>query len=89
MVIIIICIVQVAVLMSRQAMRHPHALTKKPLTLQEVLSAPLVAPVTSRLECARRADGAAAIIVASTRFMRENGLHHVPAPVIVSGGQSL
>ena len=44
----------VSVLMSRQATRHPSALTKRSRTLQEVLSAPSVAPVTSQLECARR-----------------------------------
>jgi hypothetical protein len=84
----------VAVLMSRQAVRHPYALTKKPLSLDYVLSADLVAPVTSRLECARRADGAAAIIVASTRFineqkrsMTENG--PLRAPFIIGGGKIL
>ena len=33
------------------------------LTLEEVLNAPSVAPFIGQLECARRADGAAAIIV--------------------------
>ena len=59
----------VSVLMSRQAARHPAALTRRSHTLEEVLSAPSVAPVTGRLECARRADGGAAIIVASSNFM--------------------
>lgn len=78
----------VSVLMSRQAVKHPYALTKTALTLQEVLEAPLVAPVTSRLECARRADGAAALIVASTRFIKENGLEKdLKAPYIVGGGK--
>ena len=104
-----------SVLMSRQASRHPLALTRRPRTLDEVrihmhtythtctpgalgtigrtghgplgmhthaytciymhahvhqvLSAPSVAPVTGLLECARRADGGAAIIVASSTFM--------------------
>ena len=82
----------VAVLMSRQAIKHPYAMTKRALTLQEVLEAPLVAPVTSRLECARRADGAAAIIVASTRFIQENSHNlgsDLKAPYIVGGGMLL
>ena len=58
-----------SVIMSRQASRHPLALTREPRTLSQVLAAPLVAPATGLLECARRADGGAAIIVASSDFM--------------------
>lgn len=63
-----------SVLMSRQASRHPLALTRSPHTLARVLESPQVAPVTNLLECARRADGGAALIVASTRFLERNGL---------------
>jgi acetyl-CoA acetyltransferase len=77
-----------AVLMSRQAVRHPKALTKKALSLEEVLNSPLVAPVTNRLECARRADGGAAVIVASSRFMQRHGLSDHKAPVIIGGGEA-
>ena len=56
-------------LMSRQASRHPLALTREPHTLAQILAAPSVAPATGLLECARRADGGAAIIVASSDFM--------------------
>ena len=59
----------VSVLMSRQAARHPAALTRRSRTLEEVLSADAVAPATTRLECARRADGGAALIVASSEYM--------------------
>ena len=41
----------VSVLMSRQAARHPGALTRRAHTLREVLDAPAVAPATGRLEC--------------------------------------
>ena len=83
-----------AVLMSRQAVKHPYALTKKAVTLEEVLTSSRVGQVTNRLECARRADGGAAVIVASTRFMREhhmldgdgNPLEGIRAPVIIGGG---
>ena len=61
----------VSVLMSRQAARHPAALTRRSRTLQEVLGAPSIGPATSQLECARRADGGAALIVASSDFMDE------------------
>ena len=83
-----------AVLMSRQAVKHPYALTKKAFTLEDVLSSPRIGNVTNRLECARRADGAAALIVASTRFMRDNHMldnnmnveNEIKAPVIIGGG---
>lgn len=85
-----------AVLMSRQAVRHPYALTKRAVTLDEVLSSPAVGTVTNRLECARRADGGAALVVASSRFMRDHGLldsntrsvHQTVAPVIIGGGEA-
>lgn len=62
--------------MSRQAARHPHAINRKPLTLEEVLAAKMVAPCTSILECARRADGGACVIVADSNFMIEQLGHH-------------
>jgi acetyl-CoA acetyltransferase len=63
----------VAVLMSRQAPRHPLALTRSPHRLDDVLAAPVIAPSTGLLECARRADGGAAIIVASAEFVQRRG----------------
>ncbi|CAL1146217.1 unnamed protein product [Cladocopium goreaui] len=59
----------VSVLMSRQAARHPNALTRRAHSLDEVLKSRRIAPATNLLECARRADGGAAIIVASSSFM--------------------
>jgi hypothetical protein len=41
---------------------------------QEVLASPSVAPVTTRLECAKLADGGAAALVVSEQFMQERGL---------------
>lgn len=52
-----------SVVMSRQAQRHPYALSKKSHTLKQVLESPMIHSVTNGLECARRADGGAAIIV--------------------------
>eukprot|EP00126_Sphaerothecum_destruens_P004592 Sdes_comp18276_c0_seq1m7929 len=76
----------VSVLMSRQAIRHPFALTRTPHTLSQILESPSVAPVTNLLECARRADGGAAIIVASSRFLKEN-CNSKWGPIIVGGGE--
>lgn len=78
----------VSVLMSRQAIKHPHAMTKKPYTLEQVLTARPIASHTTLLECARRADGGAAVIVASSRFLRDNGMEDRIAPVIIAGGEA-
>ncbi len=79
-----------SVLMSQQAVRHPFALTKEPRTLEQVLTSKPIAPNTSLLECARRADGGAAIIVASSRFMRREGKlgRLSQCPVVVAGGEA-
>ncbi len=76
-----------SVLMSRMAARHPDALTRKPHTLESVLASAQVAPVTSTLECARRADGGAAIVVASDRFLSQIG-HTRPSVIVVGGGEA-
>lgn len=65
----IVLLAVVAVLMSRQAAHHPHALVQKPLSLQEVLDSRPIAPATNLLECARRADGGACVIVADSSFI--------------------
>ncbi|KAJ3079366.1 hypothetical protein HDU99_010975 [Rhizoclosmatium hyalinum] len=75
-------------LMSLMAARHPHALTKSPRTIQDVLESQHVAPVTSVLECARRADGGAALLVASSRFMERMGLDKKLGVVVVGGGEA-
>lgn len=79
---------QVSVLMSRQAQHHPAALTRTPHTLAQVLSAPSVAPVTGILECARRSDGGAAVLLASTRFLVAHGLQNRTCPVVISGAEA-
>eukprot|EP01031_Cornospumella_fuschlensis_P032082 gene32082-38798_t len=75
-----------SVLMSCQASRHPLALTKTPYTLSQVLNSKPVGRVTNLLECARRADGGAALIVASDAFVKKMGLR--PGPSILSGGEA-
>eukprot|EP01098_Paradermamoeba_levis_P010987 TRINITY_DN4652_c0_g1_i1.p1 TRINITY_DN4652_c0_g1~~TRINITY_DN4652_c0_g1_i1.p1 ORF type:complete len:402 (-),score=103.02 TRINITY_DN4652_c0_g1_i1:250-1455(-) len=74
-------------LMSHQATRHPMALTKKISSVQDVLNSAPVAPVTSTLECARRADGGAAIIVASSHYLARNGFAPEEGVVVLGGGE--
>lgn len=82
----------VSVLMSRQAVKHPYALTRTPHSLNSVLQSPSIASVTTLLECARRADGAAAVIVASPQFIRDNLAASSDniwySPIILGGGEA-
>jgi hypothetical protein len=52
------------------------------------LAAPSVAPVTGILECARRSDGGAALLLASTRFLVAHGLQNKTCPVVISGAEA-
>ena len=62
----------VSVLHSYLASKHPDAMCRKPITLGDVLKSPMIAPVTNLLECARRADGAASIIISSHKSYSNN-----------------
>ncbi|KAH6576237.1 hypothetical protein BASA60_004605 [Batrachochytrium salamandrivorans] len=75
-------------LMSIMASRHPYALTKKPRTIRDVMESTVVAPVTNALECARRADGGAAVLVASSKFLERKGLSRNMGAVIIGGGEA-
>ena len=78
----------VTVLMSQQSCHHPDALTKVPYTLKQVLDARPIGQVTGLLECARRADGGATILVASSRFIAKHGLNKRLSPIILGGGET-
>lgn len=84
----------VSVLMSRQASRHPLALTRSPHSLEDVLNSKQIAPVTNLLECARRADGGAAIILASSSFLESTSrsglgsLARIGGAVVLGGGEA-
>ena len=74
---------------------HPESLfykksggTKTYSTLDEVRGAPDVTPNISLLECARRADGAACLIMASNRFLKRRGLDVRGSVTVVGTGES-
>jgi hypothetical protein len=71
--------------MSLMANRQLDALRKISISLEQVLESDLVAPVTTVLECTRRAIGTAALLVASSSFMKK-GLCRDTGVVIVSRG---
>jgi hypothetical protein len=54
--------------------------------VQEVLASGTVAPLTTRLECARRADGAAALIVASPALVQRMGLDPARGQPLLGAG---
>lgn len=61
----------VSVLMSQHASHNPKAMSKKALTNKEILQSPKIGKFTTLRECARRADGAAAILIASDEFVQK------------------
>mmetsp|Transcript_37002 Transcript_37002/g.78467 ORF Transcript_37002/g.78467 Transcript_37002/m.78467 type:complete len:415 (-) Transcript_37002:524-1768(-) len=79
-------VAMVPVLMSRQAIRHPKSLTREAHTLEDVLSSKPIAPSTTLLECARRADGGAAFIVASDSFVERLQRNIWASPLVKKGG---
>jgi len=71
---------------------NPVAQYRQPITVEEVLSAPMIVDPLTRLQCCPNADGAAAVIVASESRAREAGLLpggprwiEVRAALLVSG----
>lgn len=61
----------------------PHSFT----TLDQVKASPSITSNISLLECARRADGAACLILASNRFLKRRNLWQDGIPAVIGGGQ--
>lgn len=80
----------VPTVLSHYAARHPDAMCEAPYSLDDVLNSRPVAPVTTLRECARRADGGAAVVLASERHVRrtfpDRPLRTMPS--VVSGGEA-
>ncbi|MBA2450020.1 MAG: thiolase family protein [Chloroflexi bacterium] len=73
------------------AVENPLAQYREPYTPEEVLASPMVAEPLTRLMCSPITDGAAAAVVTSERFAREQGRDGVAirASVLVSGHPSV
>jgi acetyl-CoA acetyltransferase len=70
----------------RAAAGNPRAMMRDPLTLAEVLGAPMVVDPLTRLQCSPIADGAAAIVLVSEKLARQTGARaRVRASVLTSG----
>jgi acetyl-CoA acetyltransferase len=65
---------KVAVKTRNHALKNPHALFDRPLTVGEVLHSPIVfPPYLTRLECCPPSCGAAAAVVCSEAFAKRHG----------------
>lgn len=60
----------VKVAASQHAQYNPHALLKKPVTVEEVLASPMLSDPLHRLDCCVVTDGGGAVIVASPDVAR-------------------
>ncbi|PWC52544.1 thiolase family protein [Azospirillum sp. TSO22-1] len=76
----------VAVKNRAHAGRNPAAMFRQPVTLEEVLAAPMIATPLTRLQCCPIADGAAALVLVSERVARRLGATvRVAASVLTTG----
>ncbi|MFJ5777631.1 thiolase C-terminal domain-containing protein [Streptomyces sp. NPDC093094] len=62
---------EVAVQARENAALNPDALFRSPLTVDDVLSAPMVADPFTRPHCCLRSDGGAAVLLASREYVRD------------------
>lgn len=58
----------------RHSVNNPYAQFREQYTIEQILAAPMVYDPLTKLQCCPTSDGAAAVIVASERFIAEHGL---------------
>ncbi len=56
---------------SQHARHNPHAMLRKPVTVEDVLNSPMVSDPLHRLDCCVMSDGGGALIVARPEIARE------------------
>jgi len=77
---------QVTVKSRRHAQKNPFAQFREPVTIEEVLAAPMIVDPFTRLQCCPNADGAAATVLCSPRLAKRMGrMVNVEAAVLCSG----
>ncbi|MFJ4523050.1 thiolase C-terminal domain-containing protein [Streptomyces sp. NPDC088810] len=62
---------QVAVQARANAALNPEAMFRDPLTVDDVLSGPVIADPFTRLHCCLRSDGGAAVLLAAEEYVRD------------------
>jgi acetyl-CoA acyltransferase len=58
----------------RHSVNNPNAQFQQEYSLEDIRAAPMVHEPLTRLQCSPTSDGAAAVVVASRRFVEEHGL---------------
>lgn len=76
---------RIAVKARQHAARNPYAVFRQPVTLDEVLAAPMIFDPLTRLQCCPPTCGAAAAILCSDEFARRHGL----APAVSIAAQAM
>ena len=77
---------QVAVKNRTHAAANPVALFREPITLQEVLEAPMIVDPLTRFQCCPIADGAAALVLCSPEMARRLGAGVKVEAALLSSG---
>ncbi|MFF1544037.1 acetyl-CoA acetyltransferase [Streptomyces sp. NPDC058291] len=62
---------QVAVQTRANAALNPEAMFRDPITVDDVLSGPMIADPFTRLHCCLRSDGGAAVLLAAAEYVRD------------------
>jgi acetyl-CoA acetyltransferase len=77
----------VAVKNRRNGVSNPRCHLREAVSLEDVLTAPMIADPLTRLSCCPNSDGAAAVVIASERIARRYTSHpvRIAASVLVSG----
>lgn len=76
----------VRVTMSRHARHNPHAVFREPVSVEEVMASPLVAPPLRRLDCCVISDGGGALVLARPEIARSLGR---PGVRLIGAGHAL
>jgi len=74
---------EVAVQARENAARNPEALYRAPITVDDVLSAPMIADPFTKLHCCIRSDGGAAVLLAAEEYVRDS--RAAPAWILGTG----
>lgn len=84
---------EIKVAASLHAQHNPHALLQKPVTVEDVVSSPLIADPLHRLDCCVITDGGGAVVVVSPEVAERLDRHCLPvlghgeAPKHAAGGR--
>src|SRR5690606_33148703 len=66
----------------RHSVNNPYSQFQDEYTLQDILDAPMVHEPLTKLQCCPTSDGGAAVVVASERFVREQGLEDQAVEIV-------